>query len=66
MASPRDVAVLVGSLRKDSINRKVAAALLHSHRLRSSLKSSRFAVSRYITRTKMPNRLRSGPCSDSG
>ena len=27
MASPRDVAVLVGSLRKDSINRKVAAAL---------------------------------------
>jgi chromate reductase, NAD(P)H dehydrogenase (quinone) len=27
VASPRDVAVLVGSLRKDSINRKVAAAL---------------------------------------
>jgi chromate reductase len=28
MASPRDVAVLVGSLRKDSINRKVAHALI--------------------------------------
>jgi len=27
MASPRDVCVLVGSLRKDSINRKVANAL---------------------------------------
>lgn len=28
MASPRDVAVLVGSLRKDSINKKVAHALI--------------------------------------
>jgi len=28
MASPRNVAVLVGSLRKDSINRKVAHALI--------------------------------------
>ncbi len=28
MANPRNVAVLVGSLRKDSINRKVATALL--------------------------------------
>jgi chromate reductase len=27
MANPRNVAVLVGSLRKDSINRKVATAL---------------------------------------
>ena len=36
------------------------------HRLRSSLKSSRLAISRYTTRTKMPNRLRSGPRSGSG
>ena len=28
MANPRDVAVLVGSLRRDSINRKVAHALI--------------------------------------
>ena len=67
MANPRNVAVLVGSLRKDSINRKVATALREL--APASLKLEIIEIGHlplYTTRTKMPNRLRRGPHSGSG
>ena len=59
MANPRNVAVLVGSLRKDSINRKVATALREL--APASLKLEIIEIGHLP-----PNRLRSQPHSSSG
>ena len=66
MADTRDVVVLVGSLRKDSLNRKAARAIaaLAPPSLRS--RSSRSASCRFTTRTEKPTRRRPGPRFASG
>ena len=58
---PRDVAVLVGSLRKDSFNRKIANAMRElAAGDADSSRSSRSASCRSTTRTSRPTRRRRG------
>ena len=51
MADPRTVAVLVGSLRRESFSRKLAKSLSSSRRRRCNRRSSRSARCRCTTRT---------------
>jgi NADPH-dependent FMN reductase len=65
MASPRNVVVLVGSLRKDSINRKVAHALIELAPSSLKLEIVEIGCFRSITRTTIQIRPSSGPPFDS-
>ena len=64
MDATRNVAVLVGSLRKDSLNRKMAHALIRARAGRArARRSSRSAACRSTTPTTRP--IRRPPCASS-